>query len=126
MEDNLYKFLGEEIRGVKGQDAIYALIKRQAGYVKNAFRRDDIGYINLIWGDESCGLMHIINQRKKQGINAMEFLSDIESVIINGVMSKNKKGRFELLYKNRIAIISPELRGNKMTFLLTAYKTRKK
>ena len=126
MEDNLYKFLGEEIKDVKGQDAIYALIKRQAGYVKNAFRRDDIGYINLIWGDENRGLCHIINRRIQQNINIDDFLADLTNVIENGQFVKiNNKGRYEIFYNGKMAVIEPEITNGKMTFLLTAFKRRR-
>ncbi len=118
--------LGDEILGYTGQDAISILLERKSGHIKKAFYRSDIGYIDLIWGDDTCGLKHIIIQRDRQGINPLEFLSDIEDVINNGVMSLNKKGRYEILYNGKIAVISPELRGIKLVFLLTAYKTRKK
>ena len=118
--------LGEETKDVKGQEAVNALLKKKGGHVKAAFTRDDIGAIDLIWGDETCGLCHIIKQRETQGIDPAEFLSDIEDVINYGTISKNSKGRFEIFYNKKIAIVSPELRNNKLTFLLTAYKTRKK
>ena len=118
--------LGDEIKGVSGQDAVNVLLEKKSGHVKAAFIREDIGTIDLIWGDETCGLCHIIKQREKQGTDPTEFLSDIEDVITYGIISKNRKGRFEIFYNRKIAIVSPELRGNKLTFLLTAYKTRKK
>ncbi len=123
---DITELMGEEIKGVKGQEAINTLLEKKSGHVKGAFERKDTGAIDLIWGDETCGLKHIIQQREKQGINSKNFLSDLGEVINNGKLSKNDRGRFEILYNGRIAIISPELRGNKVTFLLTAYKTRKK
>ena len=118
--------LGEEIKNVKGQEAVNVLLEKKRGHVKAAFIRDDIGTIDLIWGDETCGLCHIIKRREMQGINPIEFLSDIEDVITYGTISKNSKGRFEIFFNKKVAVVSPELRNNKLTFLLTAYKTRKK
>ena len=34
--------------------------------------------------------------------------------------------RQEYLHGRKMAVISPELRGNKLTFLVTAFKTRRK
>lgn len=126
MENNLDEFLGEEIKGVKGQDAINALLIRQAGHVKNAFKRDDIGYIDLIWGDENRGLCHIVQRRTQQNIDIGNFISNLTDVIEKGKFVKiNNRGRYEIFYNSKMAIIEPKITNGKMTFLLTAFKRRK-
>lgn len=116
--------LGKEYKGIKGQAAVNKLIETKQGHVKNAFHRDDIGDIALIWGNEKCGLKHILMRREEQGINVDDFIKNITDVVEKGAYRKqNKNGNYELLYKGKMAIVSPELQGNKMTFLLTAYKT---
>lgn len=45
--DNL---LGKEYVGVKGQAAIDKLMQEKQGHVKGAFHREDIGDIDLLWG----------------------------------------------------------------------------
>lgn len=121
---NVSALLGEEFKGVKGQDAVNKLLKEKQGHVKGAFHREDIGDIDLIWGDDTCGLQHILKRREEQGINAQEFVKDLAEVVEKGSYRKqNKRGNYELLYNGKMAIVSPELQGNKMTFLVTAFKT---
>ena len=73
-DDSLEELLGEEFKGVKGQEAIDKLVLEKKGHVKGAFHREDIGDIDLLWGSDSFGLRHIIKQREDQGINSQEFL----------------------------------------------------
>lgn len=125
--EELDMFLGEEFKGVKGQAAVEKLLKEKRGHVKGAFHRDDIGDIDLVWGNDYVGLQHIIKQREKQGINATEFLEELSDVVNNGdFYQKSERGNFEFLHKGKMAVIAPEYRRNKITFVLTAYKTRKK
>ena len=57
-------------------------------------------------------------------LGAGEFVKDLAEVVEKGSYSKqNKRGNCELLYNGKMAIVSPELQGNKMTFLVTAFKT---
>lgn len=118
--DRLY---GEEFKGYKGQAAIDKLLKEQRGHVKGAFHRDDMGDIDLLWGNDYLGLQHIIKHREEQGINAQQFLSDIAEVVESGSFLKmGGNGTFEFWYKGKSVIISPEYQGNKVTYLLTAFK----
>ncbi len=126
-ENSLKVLLGERFVDVKGQAAIEKLLKEKRGHVKGAFHREDIGDIDLLWGNDALGLQHIIKQRENQGINIEEFLSDISEVIEEGeFFQKNERGNFEFLHNGKMAIIAPEFHGNRLTFVLTAYKTRKK
>lgn len=82
-----------------------------------------MGDIDLVWGNSNLGLCHIIEKREKQGINIQDFLSNLSEVVENGeYKGKNENNTFEFWYKGKMAIISPEYHGNKVTFLLTAYK----
>ncbi len=124
---DLDKLLGEEFKGVKGQDAVNKLLEEKRGYVKGAFHREDIGDIDLIWGSDSVGLKHIIQRREEQGINVEKFLSNLAEVVEKGEFrKKNDRGNFEFWYNGKMAIIAPEYHGNKLTFLLTAYKRSEK
>jgi hypothetical protein len=121
------KLLGPEYKDVKGQAAIDKLLEEKQGHVKGAFHRDDIGGVDLLWGDDAAGLQHIIKQRETQNIEIKAFFSNLAEVVEKGKMiGKNDKGRFEILHNGKIAVVSPELRSNKLVFLLTAYKTSKK
>ena len=102
------ELLGKEYTGVKGRAAIDKLLKEKQGYVKAAFHRDDIGDIDLLWGNDSLGLQHIIKQREKQGINITSFLDDITDVIEKGQFyQKSDRGNFEFLHNGKMAIIAP-------------------
>ena len=123
-QEELDNLLGEEFKGYKGQDAVDKLLKEKRGHVKGAFHREDIGDIDLLWGNDYVGLQHIIKQREKQGINATEFVSQLEDIVIKGKFhKKNNRGNFEFLHKGKMVIIAPEYHGNKITYILTAYKT---
>ena len=65
-QKELDELLGEEFKGFKGQAAVDKLLREQRGHVKGAFHREDIGDIDLIWGNEDVGLYHAIEQRKKR------------------------------------------------------------
>lgn len=124
--EDIAELLGEEFKGVKGQQAVDKLMHEKRGHVKGAFHREDIGDIDLIWGDDTCGLQHILSRREEQGINAREFVQDLAEVVEKGqYRRRNDRGNFEFLHGRKMAVISPELRGNKLIFLVTAFKTRR-
>lgn len=123
----LRELFGKEYTGYKGQAAIDKLIKERQGHIKGAFHRDDIGDIDLLWGNDKLGLQHIIRQREKQGINVTDFVKDLANVIENGdYRKKNDRGNIEIMYKGKVAVIALEYKGNKITYLLTAFKTHSK
>lgn len=121
--------MGKEYKGFTGQKAINKLLQEKNGHIKNAFTREDIGGVSLLWGDDKAGLKHIITQRTKQGFTQEKldkFFSELGNVIETGTLSKNDRGTFELAKEGKVAVISPELHGNSFTFLLTAFKRRTK
>lgn len=127
VSSELESLLGKEFKGVKGQAAIEKLMKERRGYVKGAFHRKDIGDIDLLWGNDSLGLQHIITQRTKQGIDVNDFLSDLSEVMENGIFKrKSDRGNFEFWLDGKMAVIAPEYHGDTITYLLTAFKTRQK
>lgn len=125
--DEIDALYGEEFTGYKGQEAINKLLEERHGHIKAAFHREDMGDIDLVWGSDTVGLQHIIKQRKEQGVNADEFMGELAEVVEKGeFIRKNENGTFEFWNNGKMAVISPEYHGNKVTFLLTAYKRRKK
>ena len=124
-QPSLEEILGQEYKGYKGQAAIDKLLREKQGHIRAAFHRDDIGDIDLLWGNDYLGLQHIILHREEQGINATEFLKDLAEVIDKGIFKKkNSKGNFEFIHDRKMVIIAPEYNGNKITYVLTAYKTK--
>lgn len=123
--EDISTLLGKEFSGFKKQDAINKLMQEKEGHIKNAFFREDIGNIDLIWGNDKIGLQHIITQRIKQEIEINEFLNNLTDVIENGILQKSPRGNYEILKNNKIAVVQPEFKGNKFNFIITAFKTRK-
>jgi hypothetical protein len=121
------KNLGTEYKGFKGKEAINKLIEEKQGYVPDAFTREDIGGIALIWGDKNVGLEHIIKQRTKQNVNLEEFFSELSDVIERGNMQLNQStGRFEIIHENKIAVVDIlKDEADKIKFLLTAFEMNK-
>lgn len=116
------KILGEEFKGYKGQEAINKLLKERRGHVKNAFYNEDIGYIDLLWGDRKLGLEHIILRRTWQNINVTEFLSDLHEVIENpDSITINDRGSYELKKNDKVAIVVRDYHDNRLEYLLTAF-----
>lgn len=116
---------GKEHFGVKGDDAIRLLLKEKNGHVKAAFHRNDIGDIDLIWGDETRGLAHIIKRRHEQRLDVARFLSALPDVIETGTASLNTKtGNIEIYKDRTVAVIAPRRDGSKIQFLLTSFRTR--
>ena len=60
---NKDNFIGKEFQGIKGKDAIEKLLQEKHGYVKNAFERNEIGDIALVWGNKNVGLLHALLKR---------------------------------------------------------------
>jgi hypothetical protein len=122
-KQDITRLLGQEHTGVKGQAAITRLLETQGGHVKGAFERRDIGKIDLAWGDDSFGLKHIMQRRADQGADPHAFVSNLTQVIEKGKMKMQSDGRYRISHQGKIAVITPELRGNKVTLLLTAFDT---
>lgn len=131
-QEELDALLGEEFKGVKGQAAVDKLLKEKRGHVKGAFHRDDIGDIDLFWGNEAAGLQHIIKQRmKEKPEHVSEIISQLADTVNNGNFDKrNQYGNFEFeLARGDIkfrVVIAPEYHGNKITYVLTAFRRGKK
>ena len=115
--------LGKEYTGVKGQAAVDLLMKEKQGYVKDAFMRKDIGGISLIWGNDDMGLQHIVKRRKETKQPLGKLLSSLTEVIEKGELTFAKKGRFEINFKQKKAIIEPKMNGEEFQFVFTAYHT---
>ena len=125
VKKDITDLLGEEIKGVHGRDAVEALIEKESGYVKNAFHRDEIGDIDLIWGDETFGLSHIIKRRLEEDEDVDDILENLSSLVNTGKVKRIKKEgqeeRFIISKDIYRAIISTELKGNKIRYVLTAF-----
>lgn len=78
----------EDFRG-KPKEAFWFLIDHQEGDLRGVFKRAECGDIDLVWGDENCGVCHIllkhINKKDFPTVTAM--IERITDLIINGTTS---------------------------------------
>ncbi|MGN0016206.1 MAG: hypothetical protein ACI37O_02570 [Candidatus Avelusimicrobium sp.] len=119
------EFLGEEFKGVKGQAAVEKLLKEKRGHVKAAFTREDIGDIDLVWGDEEQGIAHLIKSRlDKNPYPPEDILNKLTETIENGVLRRGKSGNFEIWHKGIMVIVRPDYFGEDIRFVITGFKQR--
>ena len=90
-----------------------------------------MGDIALVYGNEKLGLRHIILHRKDQGFSDKKIrtlLYGLDDVISTGKIKRSSGGRqtYKIYKDGKVAIIGPNLWGNKLTFILTAYKSSNK
>lgn len=120
--------LGKEYTGVKGQEAVDLLMKERQGFVRKAFYRKDIGDIALVWGEEGrpnteegFGIAHILRRRREEKQSVKGVLSSLTEVIEKGVLSPADKGKLQIDFKGKKAIIKPQFDGKDFQLLITAY-----
>lgn len=117
----------------KPVEAIKFLRKEKNGECVKVFYRDDIGYINLVWGEvtdgvkhKGYGLAHIINKHEKE-INKLGYdIASFISLIINyGSYNLKKSDTNKKVYESETFrfVIAIEKERN---WLLTAFDLIKK
>ncbi len=83
----------------KAKEAAAFLRRMQGGYLRGVFHRDDIGDIDLAWGDEKGGLKHIIQKHivEHDDFDSVEeAMQVIDDVVKNGeVTSQNNSAKIE-------------------------------
>jgi hypothetical protein len=118
----------------KPKDAIIFLKIKREGECLSALYRSEIGYIDIVWGEndpktnKGFGLKHIIEKHGKE-IKQLGF--EVEDFIVIGVqfgsIIKAKEPHKILLESNMFRIIiSSEYYGKSKRYLLTAFDLRKK
>jgi hypothetical protein len=63
-----------------------------------------------------------MQRRADQGLDPYAFTADLTEVIERGKLKMQDDGRYRISGKGKVAIVTPELRGNKTTLLLTAFE----
>ena len=107
-----------------GKGAVLKLLKEQSGQVQGAFHRKELGDIDLVWGDESFGLKHIID---KHGGEFKNLARELSEAVENGKIVKDDKGRLRLEYENKIVGIKDNWKGEKTAhWVVTAYVKKEK
>ncbi|WP_186299781.1 hypothetical protein [Campylobacter jejuni] len=109
-----------------GARAIKKLLIEKQGQVAGAFHRKDLGDIDLVWGEvidkikhKGYGLAHIIDKHPELDL---KLISDI---VDKGKLNNQNNIRYRIEYKNYIIGLSSEYKGNKRTFIITAFERYK-
>ena len=115
----------------KPKEAFWFLINRQEGDARAVFTRNDIGDIDLVWGDENCGVRHIlvkhINERDFPTVNQM--IEEVSNIILYGHISYDNPDKAILQNDGYIVAIRKNYRidGKKLetqNWILTAYSKK--
>ncbi len=109
-----------------GKGALQKLLIEKQGQVSGAFHRKDLGDIDLVWGEvtdkikhKGYGLAHIIDKHPELDL---KLISDI---VDKGKLNNQNNIRYRIEYKNYIIGLSSEYKGNKRTFIITAFERYK-
>lgn len=120
------EFYGPEIKGknLKGVRAIECLLRERKGHIKAAFHRDDIGDIDLCWGDTEAGLVHIVNHRIKNKQDWRDVMRNLSNVIDFGKLEKDRerKDSYAIRLNDIRVIISKSFKGASNRLVLSGYQ----
>lgn len=77
---------GNEITGknLRNEKAVSVLLSMKHGHIKDAFHRDGIGDIDLVWGNDNAGLQHIIKRRRECGQDPEKAVKYLPEIINKG------------------------------------------
>jgi len=130
MEKNEFGTVYTEFKN-KPKEAIKLLLKVQEGECINALYREDIGYIDIVWGEndknnKGYGLKHIY---EKHGHEIKELGFDIEYFIpivvqFGNLFLSKKDDKIYLEGKMFRVIIKTTWNGKNKQFLLSAFDLR--
>ncbi|WP_096024673.1 hypothetical protein [Campylobacter lanienae] len=123
-----------------GKGAIDKLLTEREGQVAGAFEREELGDIDLVWGEvtdpikhKGYGLAHILDKRMaefmEQGLSkeeaeakAIELINKLPDIIKNGEIIKLGENRVKIETPKDRAIIVLNYKGENNKWVLTAYK----
>ena len=123
-----------------GKGAIDKLLTERQGQVAGAFEREELGDIDLVWGEvtdpikhKGYGLAHILDKRMaefmEQGLSkeeaeakAIELINKLPDIIKNGNLIKDDKGRLRIEFDNFIVGIKDNWKGKPTNkWIVTSY-----
>jgi len=117
----------------KPKQAIKHLQKTKEGECTNALYRDDIGFIDIVWGEndknnKGFGLKHIIEKHGKE-IKELGFdVSDFIPIVVQSGLLKDAKETSKAILESNMfrVVLMKEWKGKNKKFVLTAFDLRKK
>lgn len=113
----------------KVKEAFYFLISKGGGDLLGVFRREGVGDIDLVWGDETGGLAHIISKHVGEGksfASVDEAAKEIENIILTGKNDFENGDKIVFRIGSKLVTIRKNyrVRGKKiadMNWVLSAY-----
>ncbi|WP_041200968.1 DUF3519 domain-containing protein [Helicobacter pylori] len=104
------EFLKAKEQELKRKEALEKLLQEKNGQVAGAAYREDLGGIDLVWGNKDYGLEHILKRREEQAISkglneaeakeyALNVVKSIPEIIEKGVKVDNN-GRIAIEYQH--------------------------
>ncbi|WP_104682222.1 putative barnase/colicin E5 family endoribonuclease, partial [Helicobacter felis] len=108
----------------KGAQAVAKLLKEKHGQVAGAFYREDLGHIDLVWGDSKKGLAHILERRTQQygEQKALDFINDLPRILQEAKFYKELENKIELVTPTDMIVLG-KTDNNK--FVLTGFRDRR-
>ena len=107
----------------KVKEAFNFLMHHKSGDLLGVFHRDDVGDIDLVWGDENMGLAHILGKHVGEGKDFEtpdDAVSMIENVIDNGNIMQDTPNRYVITLDGFRVGIRKEFDGDKKNWIVTA------
>ena len=119
----------------KPKEAIKHLRKTKTGECPKALYRDDIGFIDIVWGEvtdpikhKGYGLAHIIDKHEEE-IKELGFkLEDFIPIIVQFGSIKESDTKEEFLFESNYyrIVVEKKYKGKEKQWVLTAFDLRKK
>ena len=107
----------------KVKEAFNFLISHKSGDLLGVFHRDDVGDIDLVWGNDKMGLAHIIGKHIGKGKdfeNIDDAINMIDEVINKGRIFQESKNRYTLMLNGFAVGIRKDFDGKKKNWVVTA------
>lgn len=124
-------YFGEIYDDFKGraEDAAEFLEMRRGGDILGVFHRDEVGDIDMVWGDVNGGFAHILDKHvgeNKSFRTAKEAAQSINDIIASGDIASMTPDKIVIVKDERIVTLRRNIRekGKKIadkTWILTAY-----
>lgn len=107
----------------KVKDAFDFLMKHKSGDLLGVFHRDEVGDIDLVWGNENGGLSHIITKHVGEGKDfetPEKAIEKIEEVLKDGEVIQNGQMRYVVSKDGYRVAIRKDFDGEKKNWVVTA------
>ena len=119
------EFYGERLpKNLKGRSAVMYMLQERRGHIPAAFHRDDIGDIDLVWGDTVAGLCHIFEQRQRKKQNVGSVIYGLSTTLANGRIEE-ERNRFNSVcvrYGKMRVSVALGFKGSQRQAVITAYE----